>query len=395
MIRPCPRAAGPTIVDFFSVGAFPPLFAGIQGATPDGMGPLCLGCNQRNFDLESWAVFTDVSWNVTDTVELIVGGRYTEDKTSPVFTGYGLTRTPRISDPSDPSGMTPVTWGNSETFTDFSPRLAVNWQATDDQLVYGTISKGYKAGGFSLGFNSAGGAPNMGIVNEKFDEEELWNYEIGYKSEWMDNRLRFNAALFYLDWSDFQYETFFFTVPGDPTSNINLTKNIKDTEAYGAEFEFAMAVTEQLTLNAALGYLDTEITSDDQATLSGGLVVDLKGQPLPRSPEWTWNASADYFIPVGSNEAFVRLEWIYRDESFSTIEDVTYLQTSNAPILDGGGNIVARVPDRSDGFPFVAPDYHVFNLRAGFNLGEQWRFLVWIENLADEEYFTAPVTISA
>ena len=384
-MAPC---GGPTIVDFFAVGAFPPLFVGIQNNTPDGMLPLCLGCGQRNFDLESWAIFTDVSWRVTDALELIVGGRYTEDKTSPIFTGYGLTRTPRIPDPTDPSGMTPLSWGNSETFTDFSPRLAANWQATDDQLAYVSISKGYKAGGFSLGFNSAVGAPNMGIVNEKFDEEELWNYEIGYKSEWLDNRLRFNAALFYLDWKDFQYETFFFTVPGDPTSNINLTKNIKDSEAYGAEFEFAMAVTEQFVLNAALGYLDTEITSDDTATLSGNLTVDLKGQPLPRSPEWTWNASADYFIPMGSNEAFVRLEWIYRDESFSTIEDVTYLQTSNAPILDGGGNVVAVVPDRSDGFPFVAPDYHVFNLRAGFNLGEQWRFLVWIENLADEDYFT-------
>ncbi|MGI9342459.1 MAG: TonB-dependent receptor, partial [Gammaproteobacteria bacterium] len=316
------------------------------------------------------------------------GGRYTEDKTSPVFTGYGLTRTPRIPDPSDPSGMTPLSWGNSETFTDFSPRLAVNWQAADDMLAYGTISKGYKAGGFSLGYNSAGGAPNMGIVNEKYNEEELWNYEIGFKSEWMENRLRFNTALFLLQWDDFQYETLFFTVPGDPTSIINLTKNIQEAEAWGAEFEFAAAVTERFTINAALGYLDTEIKSDDTARLSGNLIVDLKGEPLPRSPEWTWNASADYFWPMGDNEAFVRLEWIFRDESFSTIEDVTYLQTSNAQILDGGGNVVAVVPDRSDGYPFIAPDHHVFNLRAGFDLGDQWGFKVWIENLADEDYFT-------
>ena len=99
-------------------------------------------------------------------------------------------------------------------FNDFSPRFVIGWQWNDDVRLYANVSKGYKAGGFSLDFNSAGGAPNQGIVNEPFKEETLWNYEIGIKSEWFDRRLRVNAAAFFVDWSDLQLETFFFTVPG-------------------------------------------------------------------------------------------------------------------------------------------------------------------------------------
>ena len=252
----------PGVVDFSATGfpdppgsPFPPLFPifpppdiSFPNLTPDGMGPLCLSCNTVDFEMESWAVFTDVTWHATDKLDLIVGGRYTEDKPSSVITALGLFRTPRISDPSDPTGMTPLTWGASKTFSDFSPRFVVDYQWTDDLSVYGTISKGYKAGGFSLGFNTAAGAPDMGMVIGPFDEEELWNYEVGIKSEFFDNRLRVNASAFYLDWSDFQYETFFFTVPGDPTSNVSSTNNIRDAEASGFEVEGAWAATERFTL---------------------------------------------------------------------------------------------------------------------------------------------------
>jgi outer membrane receptor protein involved in Fe transport len=388
----------PPVFDLTGQGLAPPdglyLWQIAGGPTPDGNWPLCLGCNLRSFEMQSWAVFSDVTWHATDQLNVILGGRYNEDDVSPTVTAYGLWRTPRIPDPSDPTGATPLSWGGSKTYTDFSPRVGLDYQWTDDVSVYGMISKGYKAGGFSLSFNSADGAPNNGIINQEFNEEELWNYELGVKSEWLDNRLRVNASAFFLDWSDFQYETFFFTVPGDATSNVQLTQNIQDSEAYGFEVEFAGVVTERFSLTGAFGYLDTEITSDDQAQLSGGFNVNLKGEPLPRSPEWTANLIADYVWPLGDNELFFRGEWIYRDESFSTIEDVTYLQTSNRPVLadnslpPGPTNTLAVVPDRSDGYPFIAPDHHVFNFRAGFLLGESWEFGVFIQNAFDEEYFT-------
>ena len=391
----------PGVVDFFLTGSLPPLFdlsggeapggvylwqvAGGVG-TPDGQPPLCLGCALRYNKNDSWSVFSDITWHATEQLDLTVGFRYTEDDIYARTEEIGLNRRPRIAD-------IPV-FTAGDTFDDFTPRFSVGWQATDDLRLYGTVSRGYKAGGYTLDFNSAGGAPNNGIVEEKFDEETLWNYEIGLRSEWFDRRLRLNISGFYLEWSDLQLETFFFTVPGDATSNIQRTINVDEAEAKGFELELAAAPTERFLVTAGLGYTDSEITSDDHARISGNLTVSLKDRTLPRSPEWTWNMAAQYSWPWDGNEMYIRGEWIYRDSQFSTIEDTTYLQTSGVavpgnPLLPAtGDNVVGVIPDRSDGFPFRSPDYHLLNVRAGAIINETWEFNLYVNNLTDEEYYT-------
>ena len=389
---------GPGLVDFALAvgGPLPPLFELAPGfflynLTPDGMLPLCLGCSIRQNKLESIAIFSDFTWHVSDRLDVIVGARYTEDDVFASFTGFGLFRTPRIPDPSDPSGMTPVSTTNSKKFDDISPRFSIGYQVTDDARLYATASKGYKAGGFTLGFNSAGSGSE---INQTFDEETLWNYELGFKTEWLDRRLRLNGSVFYLKWSDLQLETFFFAVPGDATSNIAKTINVRDAEAMGFEIEFAAAPTDRLTLTGGIGILDTEIKSDDFSTLSGNLTVSLLGEPLPRSPELSLNFTAEYRWQFGEREAFVRGEYVYKDTQFSTIEDVTYLQSSNALLLfDGtqpatGANILGIIPDRSDGFPFKTPKASIFNLRGGFDWNDNWQVTVFVENLFDEKYYT-------
>ena len=400
---------GPGIVDFALTGSLPPLFDLSGGAapggiflwqvaggtgTPDGLPPLCLGCSIRKNSLDAFAIFSDWTWHATDQLDLTFGFRYTHDDVFAKFTGFGLNRFPRIADPSDPTGATPVSWDNSEVFNNFSPRFVIGWQWNDDVRLYANVSKGYKAGGFSLDFNSAGGAPNQGIVNEPFKEETLWNYEIGIKSEWFDRRLRVNAAAFFVDWSDLQLETFFFTVPGDATSNIQLTINVEEAEALGFEVEIAAAPTDRLTLTGGIGYLDTEIESNDFARISGNLSVGLQGVDLPRSPEWSLNATADYRWPWETHELYVRGEWIFKDSQFSTIEDTTFEETSGIAIpIDPsmpatGANVAARVPDRSDGFPFRTPDYHLVNLRAGVAWDEKISLNAFVVNVFDEEYYS-------
>ncbi|MEJ8566240.1 TonB-dependent receptor [Elongatibacter sediminis] len=390
---------GPGLIDFALTGALPPLFNlgspeepfFLYNLTPDGMQPLCLGCGLRRNELESYAIFTDYTWHASDQLDITVGARYTHDEVFGSYTGFGLFRTPRIPDPSDPSGLTPVSTTNKKTFEDIAPRFSVGYQVNDDARIYGTISKGYKAGGFTLGFNSANGEE----INETFNDEVLWNYEVGFKTEWFDNRLRVNGSLFYLEWSDLQLETFFFAVPGDASSNIAKTINVRDAEAKGFELEFAAAPTENLTLTGGIGVLDTEITSNDTARLSGNLTVSLEGEPLPRSPEFSANFAAEYRWPLGANEAFIRGEYIYLDSQFSTIEDVTYLQTSNQlvlldPLLPATpDNVVGQIPDRSDGFPFKTPSTNLFHLRGGVTFGEGWELTVFVENVFDEEYYTS------
>jgi outer membrane protein OmpA-like peptidoglycan-associated protein len=122
--------------------------------------------------------------------------------------------------------------------------------------------------------------------------------------------------------------------------------------------------------------------------------VDLKGEPLPRAPEFSANLAADYRWPIGANEAFIRAEYIYKDSQFSTIEDVTYLQTSNALVLldptapAEGANVVGQIPDRSDGFPFKTPTTNLFHLRGGYMIGDSWEIAGFVENVFDEDYYT-------
>lgn len=368
---------------FGGIGWLPPF--------PTGLG---LALNSKKFEVESLAIFADYTWHVSDKLDLIIGARYTQDDVSNEALSYGIGPTCCFpGSPGFPGGpgfdffqsfansVRPIAAAQDD-FTDVSPRFVVRYQVNDDVNVYGTISKGYKAGGISVNNNTnADGAPAFNIP---FDEETLWNYEVGFKSELMDRRVRLNGAVFYLEWTDLQMESFRFLTPGDLSTNFEQAINVEDAEAWGAELELTAAVTEQLTITSSIGYLDTEITSDTMAEITGGFVVALKGLELPKAPELTFNITGEYRIPIGDNEAWVQLEFIHRDGQFSDVEGLTYGQT-DGPSPNGGParNSIAQHGD----FPFKTPDYDLWNLRAGFEM-ENWQFAAYVQNLSDEEYYT-------
>jgi len=356
---------------------------GILPPFPEGLG---LALNRKEWELESWAVFADLTWHATDRLDLIVGARYTDDEVELNRQDFGIA--PGVA--GDPGEDFWASWGNfprppaggKETFDDVAPRFVVRYQATDDINVYGSVSKGYKAGGVSAGNNTnAEGQPAFSVP---FDEETLWNYEIGMKSEWWDNRIRLNAAVYYLQWEDFQLESFRFLTPGDLSSNFEQTINIDEAEAKGGEIEILAAATDRLTLTMGYGYTDTEITDAPIAEITGGFKVDLDGLDLPKAPESSFNASAEYRLPIGDNEAWIQLEFISRDGQFADIEALTYKQTDGPSPNQGlARNSIAQFGD----YPFKTPDYDVWNLRAGFDM-EHWRFTAYVQNLDEEDYYT-------
>ena len=367
-----------TVVQGIQIGGLPPTFLNdIFGR------PFCLGCSTRGFELTSIALFTDLTWHVNDRFDLTLGGRYTSDDVTNTFLPIGPAGGPRW-----PNDLVPTeAISNEDTFSDLSPRLALSYDLSDEATVYATVSRGYKAGGFSLDRN---GADNS-AVNEVFDPEILTNYEVGVKSELFGGRARFNAAAFLLDWQDLQLETFFFLVPGDATSNVQLTINVEEARATGLEAELAALITDNLTLTGGIGVIDTEIQSDDVARLSGNLFVNLKGQPLPRAPELSFSMAADYRFTLDQWDGWARLEYIYKDSQYSTIEDVTYLQTSGVTVYGDPltqMSPIAQVPNRSDGFPFRTPEADIVNLRVGVHLDECWEVVGYVENLTDEAYYT-------
>src|SRR5690606_5362516 len=184
-------------------------------------------------------------------------------------------------------------------------------QATDDVSLYGTVSKGFKSGGVQI-------APNP--ERESFDPETLWNYEIGMKASLLNDRLRLDAAVFYMDWEDLQvaYQENLI----DEEGNFVLfggTDNAEAATSKGAELSAAALFGDNLLVNLAVGYLDAKF--DRFVALIDGENRVLDGQTIPNSPKWTISADAEYGFSLGDSwDGYARLEWTYRDEIRATTD---------------------------------------------------------------------------
>ncbi len=236
----------------------------------------------------------------------------------------------------------------------------MTYAATDDVTVYGTISRGYKAGGLQTNIE------NPAFPVTSFDEETLWNYEVGIKADLLDNRMYLGASLFYMDWSDVQVLSGLTLIDPDtglPTFLLS-TDNATSAISKGVELEFKALLAEGFQIGAGVGYLDAKFDSFPDALIFG-VTYDLSGTPLPRAPEWTANADAQYNFDMRNDlQGFVRGEFSYRAEAI--------------PLFDS----TVRT-----GFPWRTPSFSVFNFRAGV-IGEKYEVTAYVENAFDEQYFT-------
>jgi iron complex outermembrane receptor protein len=358
---------------------------GVLPPFPTGLG---LALNSKKFEAEGVAVFADITVHMNEQWDLVAGGRYSHDKVKDYLQAYGIAPGPNSCSPAVDiycffQGFAnfprPAAYGN-ESYDDFAPRLGFRFQATDEVGLYGMVSKGYKAGGSSLGNNTnADGQP---AIDVPFKKEQLWNYELGLKSELMDRRVRFNAAVFYSEWQDMQFEAFRFLTPGDLSSNFEQTINIDHSDALGAELELLAMVTDRLTLSGSLGVLDTEIHDKQQVEITGGYKVVLDGLELPKAPELSYNLAAEYRFPMGDDSAWARLEFVHRDGQYSDIEGLTNLQTRGPSPNQG----LSR-PVGPNQFPYLSPDFSVYNVRAGWDL-ERWGLQLYVQNLFEDDYYT-------
>ncbi|MEM9530967.1 MAG: TonB-dependent receptor [Pseudomonadota bacterium] len=317
------------------IGLLPPIPAGFR-----------INENNRVFETKSFAIFGDATFDVSDQLSLTIGARYTDDDVDN-----------RFFDVVAFEGAVPDLSGG-DSFTDFSPRVVARYALSEQTNLYGSVSRGYKAGGVDL---------NVDAITT-FDAEELTNYEFGFKSELNDGRTRLAGAVFFLDWEDLQVQTNFLAVPGDISSAIEKTLNAGTASSAGFEVELTTLLSDSFTLALAAGYLDSEFDSFPNAVLAGGNAVDLSGSELPNTPDLTASAVLDYGFDIGGNEAFARLEVNHRASTAGDLEGLA------APQLG--------LPD----FPYQIDSYTVANLRAGIDMGAL-RFNAFIENVFDKEYY--------
>ena len=298
-------------------------------------------------EVTSYAVFGEMSWTgLDDRLTLSAGLRWQYDdvESSIVFAR---------NDPFPPYTLVPGAERGDADFDEWMPRFSATYYLNDSINVYGTLSVGYKPGGYNLDVR------DVPAAERTYDSETLTNHELGIKGFFFDSRVRFNAALFYLEWDDIQVQSAFLDTE---TFEISfLTQNATEAESVGFEAELIAAVTDSLQWQINAGYNDAEFKDFPNALVGQtGEVIDASGNTLPFAPEWTFSSILEYRFAFAGQQSFAQLEYIYRDDVYETV-------------------------DNTENLSDFIESYEYFNLRAGFNT-ERFDVVAYVENLTDENY---------
>jgi len=221
-----------------------------------------LGLNQSSssrFDTLSLAGFVEATFDLTDRFSLTAGARYTTERKERQGKTIPLADAPlfgRRADRRTPTLGVPV----SERFGKWTPRVQLEFQATDSIFAYASYSRGFKSGGFNRTTVSprdrrTGGPRTTPEDPGKFEEEVLNSYEVGLKTQWFDNRLVVNLAGFYNRYDDIQLTTIQINEDGVPTAQIN---NVGEATIRGLELDFQLRPLPQLTFSGGAGLTDSD-----------------------------------------------------------------------------------------------------------------------------------------
>ena len=236
--------------------------------------PAAGGKVQFNQDVRnrSAALFGQVDYPLAKDLNLSFGLRETFDRKNADQSAVNL-------DPADTTPGIPLFPGQpyhvvaSKSWNALTGKLGADYKLSREQMVYASLSRGYKSGLFPSQNNS------VQSVGVPLEPEKVWNYEAGIKSEWLDRRLRVNANVFKFDYKDMQQYNL--------TPQLVLVAFSVDAKAKGAELELQAAPADWLTLGATAAYLDSEVT---RGNFNGASLV---GNRLARAPKQTYSVYAE------------------------------------------------------------------------------------------------------
>jgi iron complex outermembrane receptor protein len=310
-----------------------------------------------SIDNSAYAAFGQATYTPAfdEALHLTLGLRYSRDnREATMDTLYSAPN--GAVPPTHNGGANPFSDKGDKSFNDVSPSVIVAYDLDTEVNIYGKIAKGYKTGGFNVR------APQTRF-GDGFDQENLISYEAGLKSQWLDNRVRFNSAVFLAKYDDIQVN-----VQTDPTNpSITDVLNAGKATISGFEMELNGRITEALTAGVNYAYLSAVYDKVDDA--SGN---DVTSQfQFPEAPHNSYTVNAQYEFPatpIGVFTAMVDYSW--QGEKFSA---------SNAKPANGD--------------LFIIDDYALLNARLNLSeipVGEgALRASLWGRNLEDKHYYTS------
>ena len=297
-------------------------------------------------DNDSTALFSQATWHVSDAFSVTGGLRYTDETKR--FDPDQFVIQDRNPNPAArlPTGF-PLVPPNevSTSISETTPYLNLAYRWSEDVMTYVTYSEGFKSGGFTQRvFPPLPATPS-------FRPEFVKSYEAGAKITGFDQRLRFNAAAFFTDYTDLQVLALIGVAP--------TTQNAAEAEIQGFELEVSARPVAELTLDAGIGYVDAEYT-----TIGAQVVGLTPSSEFAQIPEWTGNASVAYRFGLGGGSTLTpRLDWSYHSDVFMDALNTPALHQASYDLL--GASLTWASAD------------------------ERWQVRLAGQNLTDERYFTS------
>ena len=265
--------------------------------------------NETRQQVNSWALFGQVEYELTDTLSATVGLRYTDEHkefSSQVFfqelgTAYGgpgVLEPPLLIYDFSEAAVGDLAVQNEGLW---SGKIQLDYKPNEDMLFYAGVSRGVKAAGFNTNLDGS-----TGIDDTPFGSENVYAYEVGSKLDLLDRRLRINTSAFYYDYSDFQ---------GFSYNGISAVIRNYDGYFAGGEVEIYAAPSDDIDISFSAAYLDSKLY-DVQTVYSG--VID---QESIRAPKWTLNGSVTKRFELSFGTLAVSWNGNYIDDRYASIEN--------------------------------------------------------------------------
>ena len=320
------------------------------------------------------ALFGQVDWDFAPAWTLSVGGRYTSENKDVCGTQTNIAPASFVSFGSctnlgnyEASYVDPVTGktinqDGKKTWTKFTPRVNVQWRFDEGKLAYLTYSEGFRSGGFN------GRSTDVNTLGP-YQPESVKSFELGLKSQWLDNRLRANVDVFHTKYNNKQEDVVF---PAGNNSTVTLVQNAGSATLNGGELEVTFQPVRGFTAAVNVGVLDAKYDSFEVPGLSGG-IVDKSSFKLRRAPRFTGGVNLQYEQPVTSSANIVYgANYSYKSDYYVVANTLSAYNVNP----QGGFN----------SNPGHIGSFGDLDLNVSYDM-EKFKFTLWGKNLTDERHF--------
>ena len=308
---------------------------------------------------ESFSIYGQTTYMISDISRLISGIRFTEDDVTTCNANFFF-------------GCDNLTTSSDE----MTGKIALEYDVNSDTMIYLSFTAGYKPGGTNLTYGSdAEDGSFSAMVFETFEPETVDSMEFGIKSDFYDGKARANIAVFSYDYENLQFQA------TDPIPYQGGVANIPESEMSGVEIEFTALATDNLTFDMNLGFIDSEVSSDfevlynvlafqyffGEEALRYDLRENVNGNELAKTPDFTADISITYETELSSGNSLTSVfQFVKRGEFMQRV--------NNNPSVD-------RVPD-----------YQIFNISVGLDFKNDLSLDFILLNAGDEDGLNSAMT---